>query len=682
MKTIHYLLFFCLICCPAPSSWAAPAPDPDENIHINADRMDQNLADGVYTAEGNVVVLWKGMKLVADRTRYVAPTHMLYASGSVVLTKESTVLKGETLVMNMDTGRAEMDSTLLTAAETGLKIASEKLVRINDNEFTATRTELTSCDMPDPSWKLGADKLNVDMLGYATARNVIFYIKDVPVLYLPWMAFPVVTEKRSGLLFPQFGYSKTKGAQLLIPVYWVISPSQDLQLDLDIMSRRGVGTGLDYRYIRTRESEGQINAYPLYDQLEDRWRWQLAQKHKEIFSGGANLRMEVNATSDRTFLSDFGNKSSEYNRQSSDTIVNALKTWQDYAANSYLRYSQDLYAANNSQTLQTLPSVGIAAVRQSIFSTPLYFDLDGSVDNLQRDSGGSGQRMHLFPRLNLLQSYNGYLRTTIFAGAHIRGYASDQKDRRADVPTTTGDMVPEAGVRLSTSLNRIYATNFPALKKIRHEIIPEISYNLAPQRDQQRLPFYDYADRIIRKNMITLSATSLMNGKFVSADTTEYRDVSRIKLSVDYAIDGGRRDLLTLVESQRPWSDLMLESESWLTRQLRVTFDSRYNLYENHLSTAVAGIEVDDRKGNSVGAAYQMARNEVEYFEGRLSTKLFSPLNLSYTARYSFDRRDFLESVYTAEYRHKCWSVDVAVHQRPGNQSYSVNFNLAGFGSK
>jgi LPS-assembly protein len=116
---------------------------------------------------------------------------------------------------------------------------------------------------------------------------------------------------------------------------------------------------------------------------------------------------------------------------------------------------------------------------------------------------------------------------------------------------------------------------------------------------------------------------------------------------------------------------------------VRITFDTRYNLYENHLSTAVAGFEVDDHQGNVVGAGYQMARNEVEYVEGRLSTKLIKPLNISYTARYSFDRSDFLESVYAAEYRHKCWSVNLALHQRPGgNQSFMVNFNLAGLGSK
>jgi len=682
MTIIHYLIFFYILCCWAPPAGAAPPPVSDESVHINADRMNQSLADGVYTADGNVVVLWKGMNLTADQVRYSAATHMLHASGSVVMTKESAVLKGETLILNMDTGRAEMDPALLSVPESGVKIAAEKLVRLNENEFSATSTELTSCDLPDPAWKFRAENLKVNLLGYGTGRNVIFYVKNIPVLYLPWIAFPVVLEKRSGLLFPQFGYSKSRGVRLDIPAYWVISPSQDLQLDLDILSRRGVGTGVDYRYIRTRGSEGHINAYSIYDKLQDRWRWQLAQEHKEIFSNDANLRMAVNATSDRTFLNDFGEKSGEYNRQSSDTRINALKTWQNYAVNSYLRYSEDLYAPDNSLTLQTLPSVGLSGVRQQIYSQPLYFDLDATAENQYRDTAPSGQRLYLFPRLTLLPFTGPYLKASLYAGVHIRGYATDKRGSNSGIGATAGDLLPEAGVHVSTSLTRIYTPDFPLLKKIRHEIIPELRYTLVPERDQQRLPLYDYTDRMIQRNMISLSATNLINGKFVHGDTTEYREISRVKLSADYAIDGGRRDLLTLVESQRPWSDLMLESDTWLSKLLRVTFDSRYNLYENHLSTAVAGVEFDDRQGNSVGAGYQMARNEVEYFEGRFSTKLITPLLLSYTARYSFDRGDFLESLYAAEYRHQCWSVNLAIHQRPGNQSYTVNFNLAGLGSK
>ncbi len=275
----YMLLFFCMFCCWVPSAEAdgtAATPISDENIHINADRMSQNAADGVYTAEGHVVVLWQGMNLVADQVRYAAATHMLYATGSVVLSKGPGLLKGKSLVMNMETGQAEMDSTQLTVPDMGLTISSEKLIRINDNEFNATSSEMTTCDMPDPSWKFGADTLKVNLLGYATGRNVIFYVKNIPVLYLPWIAFPVVLEKRSGLLFPRFGYSQSRGAQLDIPAYWVISPSQDLLFDLDMMSRRGVGTGFDYRYIRTRGSEGHISLYQIYDQTENRLRWQIA----------------------------------------------------------------------------------------------------------------------------------------------------------------------------------------------------------------------------------------------------------------------------------------------------------------------------------------------------------------------------------------------------------------------
>lgn len=690
MMLTRLILLFLLLCLApalpaagaAETGNAASAPVSDENIHIKADRMSQDAADGVYTAEGNVVVHWSGMNLTADKVRYAAAAHLLNATGSVVLTKGTSVLKGNKLDMNMETGRAEMDTTILTVPDTGLTVASGKLTRVSDNEFIAESSELTTCELPDPSWKFGAQALKVNLLGYATGRNVIFYVRDIPVLYIPWIAFPVVLEKRSGFLFPRPGNSTGRGVQLDIPAYWVISPSQDLQFDLDIMSRRGIGTGLDYRYIRTRGSEGHIGVYQIYDQMENRWRWQLAQGHKEIFSQNANLRMEVNTTSDRTFLGTFGEKSGDYNRQSNDTIINTLNTWQNYAATSHLHYNENLYAADNRATLQTLPSLGVAGVRQPVSALPLYFDVDGSVDNLYRETTTSGQRLHFFPRLTLHPFHNSYLQTALFGGVHLRGYSTDRRDSGSGGHAVDGDLLPEIGIRLSSSLARVYETDLRLLKKVRHELVPEISYGLIPNRNQQRLPLYDNTDRMIHQNMISLSATSLLNGKFVSGETTEYRELSRIKLEARYSVAGEQRDLLTLAENRHRWSDLILESETWLSRQLRITFDTRYDFYEKDLSTAVAGAEFDDRRGNVIGAGYQMARNEVEYFEGRIATKLISPLNLSYTARYSFDRSDFLESVYGFEYRQKCWSVNLALHQRPGNQSYTVNFNLAGIGSK
>ena len=699
MKLIYFLFVLCFVICRAAVCSAALPPVADGNVHINADNMSQDLAAKLYSAEGNVVVRWQGQTLVADSVRYEATTHLLHANGSVVLSKDSAVLTGESLVVNIDTGRAEINPGLLKAPLSGvadmakkpdsaITIMAEKLIRLNETEFSGTSAEITSCDFPDPFWKLGSSSINAELNGYATGRNVIFYVKDVPVLYLPWMAFPILEGKTSGLLRPKFSKSQKLGVRLDVPLYLVISPSQDLLLDINIMSLRGVGTSLNYRYIRKRGSEGFINTYQIYDKMEDRWRWSLSQEHKEIFSPGANLRMAVSVNSDSTFLNDYGENSGDYNRQSSDTIINTLNIWHNFALTSYLRYSDNLYTNNNNSTLQTLPAVGAAAVRQSLFSAPLYIDFDGTVENLYRQTAPSGQRLQMFPRITIYPYKSDFLQTELYAGLHLRGYVTDNRNS-SNNRVSSADLLPEAGARISTALTRVYDAGLSTLQKVRHEIIPEIRYNFIPERDQQRLPYHDYNDRMITQNAGALSITNLISGKFVSGESTEYRDISRVKLGADYLFSGERRDLLTLAESQRSWSDLILETDTWLTDMLRVTFNTRYNLYKSYLSTTEAGIDFDDRQGNTLGVGYQMARstpggaatppqNGVEYLEGRFATKLIAPLKLSYSIRYSLDSHDFLESVSSVEYRHKCWSVDLAVHQRPGNNSFSVHFNLAG----
>ena len=637
--------------------------------------MKQGEPEGVITAIGNVVITSQGLKLVSDRADYYNNTKILHATGNVAVTKGNDVIKGQSFSLNLETNQSEMDNATVIMPASNLSLLGEHIIRYNESQFEGTNTELTTCDLPDPSWKFGSTKLKVDMDGYATGRNILFYIKDIPVLYIPWIAYPVVRGKKSGILFPRLSISKTRGSQIVIPTYLVISESQDVQFDLDLSTKRGVGTGLNYRYIRARGSEGNIGGYQIYDQVQKRMRWQIAQNHKEIFSPDMNLRMNVNLNSDSKFLNDFSVNNGDYNRQSNDTILNTLKTWQHFALTTHLRFIQDMYAGSNNQTLQTLPEIGVAGVRQRIGNMPLYADVDATVSNLYRESLPSGQRLHLFPRVTLMKSFNKYFNASLFSGAHLRGYNTENRTagRKND-----GDLIPETGARLSTSLSRIYNVDGAALKKLRHEMVPEIAYSYIPNRNQQRLPLYDYNDRLVWQNMVYLSLTNTLDGKFFAGDTSTYRDISRFKLQLGYSFEGNRRDLLTPVETKRPWTNLTLESDTWIHKFARLTFDAGYNLYDNRIDSSTTGIEFDDREGNLIGAGYRMARNDVEYLVGRLSTRLIKPMTLSYTSRYSFDRGDFLEMVYSAEYRHKCWSILLALHDRPGNRSISFSFNLSG----
>lgn len=678
MRLKRLLILLACLLLPAAVCRAA------EEMTIRADAMAQNREDDTVTADGNVRVEWNGMTMTANRATYNRETRVLTTSGDVVIVKEGNSLRGESATWDMNSGRGELTHGVAGVRNSTLTLTGDRIVRNDDSTLQISGTQFTTCEFPNPSWKFSADKLDVNLEGYAVGRDIVFYVKDTPVMYLPWLAFPATPEKKSGLLFPHLGYSKKRGAQLDIPFYWAISPSQDATFDLDIQTARGAGLGADYRYLRTRGSEGDLYGYLIYDTKESRWRGQLTQTHRELFSPDMNLRTAVNLTSDHDFRSDYGVKSGDYNGQSNDTIVNALKSWQHYALNATLRYSQDLYADNNRNTLQTLPSVGLAAVRREILSTPLYVDLDATASNFQRDNGPDGQRLYAFPRLSLVTGLPGYLNATAYAGLHLRAYNSTDIPDSSDVKESSAIMMPEAGATLSASFSRVFDIDLEHLRKLRHELTPEVSYRYSPHRDQSRLPFYDYDDRILHQNLVYYGLTSTLSGRFQSGESTEYRDLSRIRLMQGYSIDGTRREELTMADNSHDASDLILESETWLHPQLRLLFDARYDFHDNRLSSADPGLEYDDRRGTSAAISYRMTRNssdtanQVEYLAARLSTKYFNPWTFGYSTRYSFDKSGFLESVYSAEYRHQCWSLTMAVHHRSGNPSFSINFNLAG----
>lgn len=675
----------CAACLATAPAWGSPGTEPDDGLRIKADAMEHSQSEDVLLATGNVVMEWQGATLTSDRASYDRTKRALNAVGNVVISKGGDTVKGESVSLDLENGRGELAKGTIYLKQNNMRFTGDSIVRTGDSDYSASEGTYTTCDDEVPSWKFGAGSLDMTIDEYGTARDIVFYIKDIPLLYFPYLIFPVKRERQSGFLFPRFGWSRKKGAEVDLFYYWAISPSQEATIDLDVQSSRGVGTGLDYRYLRTRGSTGNLGGYLIHDLNTDSLRGVVTQSHREIFSTDMNLRTSLNMTTDRLFLNDYGEKSGDYNRQSNDSSVNFLKTWQNYALTANLRYTQDYYATSNSSTLQTLPEIGLAAVRQQLFTTPVYFDLDSSATNFYRESGLRGQRIYAFPRLSLVTGLPGHLNVSAYGGLHMRGYNTANIPASSSVKADDGSLLPEAGVRMASSFSRVYDIGSGKLQKLRHEITPEISYTYTRNQEQSRFPLYDYTDRIPYQSILHYSLTSFLGGRFQSGETSEYRDLIRLKLTQGYSFEGGRRDLLTAVDAGRPWTDLILESEAWLHPRVRLTMDGRYNVYGGNISSAAPGVEYDDRRGNTAGVSYRLVHNQVEYLEGRLATGLLKPWTFSYATRYSFDRRNFLESVYTVEYRHQCWSINASYSDRRVNgssQTFSLSFNLLGaFGS-
>lgn len=117
------------------------------------------------------------------------------------------------------------------------------------------RMMFTSCDHEEPHYHFQAGEMKLYPGGTMVARDVVLYFGDVGVMWLPFIAQSTSTERRSGLLPPQFSVNdivRTSGGYARrvnnIGYYWAINDYADAQLALDWWSGNYTGLNGSFRY--------------------------------------------------------------------------------------------------------------------------------------------------------------------------------------------------------------------------------------------------------------------------------------------------------------------------------------------------------------------------------------------------------------------------------------------------
>jgi LPS-assembly protein len=183
---------------------------------------------------------------------------------------------------------------------------------------------------------------------YLTARGVVFAVHDVPVLYLPYLVWPVKTERQTGLLQPHLAYSHSEGLKIRQPLFITLGPSQDMTLTLDERTKRGTGGVLEYRYRLSRQSSGEVTVDVFHDRVagegrvKGTLRRRLGTAQIVDFNERLQLRVWGQYVSDDTLLRDLTSTTSERTRRTIES--NLFLTYHDaYQAITILtRYTRDL----------------------------------------------------------------------------------------------------------------------------------------------------------------------------------------------------------------------------------------------------------------------------------------------------------------------------------------------------
>lgn len=282
----------------------------------------------VATLAGDVVMRQGSMQVEADEANLYQAENRGELSGNVRIRDNGTLMVGDHADVQLDTGEAKVDNAEYVMHKSRVrgsalyaKRAENAIIRLKDGTYT-------TCEPSSNAWQLKGNNITLNpATGFGTATNVTLRVKDFPVLYTPYIYFPIDNRRQSGFLPPSFSTDSDSGFTLVTPYYFNLAPNYDATLYPRYMAKRGMLVEGEFRYL-TKNSEGQFGGAYLNDESDDRRKQTDSEKTRYMLNwqhkGGLNSRVmtEVDYTkiSDPYYFQDLqtdqiGVKSADYVNQ-------------------------------------------------------------------------------------------------------------------------------------------------------------------------------------------------------------------------------------------------------------------------------------------------------------------------------------------------------------------------------
>jgi LPS-assembly protein len=522
---------------PGRTRFTAPKPTGEREVAVDAESLSYDQATNTLTARGGVTVSRQDLILTADEVVYDRTNGIIEARGHVVLEDPRATVDGDFAHLDLEDETGWIENATADMHVSRYVVSGNRLEKIGGPRYSVADGVFTTCKcggIEKPSWSILGTNTDVTLQGVGVVHGMTFRVKDVPVLWVPYMFFPAGTERASGFLFPRLGYSNKRGFTYEQPYYWAINKSSDATIAPDIQTNVRAGIVGEYRYILSQQARGAfVGAY-----YNESWRpasygavapnglptstpvnrFGIFGRHTQPLPDGSRFYLDVAAVSDDVFLKEINPFSGASGRLDDVGIRTArfttnragvYKGWGEGYANFETAYYQDLIDTH-LLTPQKLPRLD-AEHSISLLDDHVVARFAGQGIDYQREEANGGLRADLAPDVfvpfhlgRVLQgSVTGQVRETAYHLTDREQVAIAVPDtglpasagpvRAGPVPadraTPLLPLLPEnrarelaeVNARLGSELDRIFTFRHFGFEKLKHTIEPEVQYLYIPQ---------------------------------------------------------------------------------------------------------------------------------------------------------------------------------------------------------
>lgn len=642
-----------------------------EEIRIIA-RSWEKKGDLIH-ASGNVEVHYKNITLLADGVEVDVETKDVFAWGNVTIRSPEEVVSCEEMRLNLESSQGHLENVYGLVQPT-FSYRAESIERKSPDLYNFKKARITTCTQPVPRWLFSCSGANFKKDDYVEMWNAVLKVKKVPVFYLPYFRYPLDKDRATGFLMPQGGHSGVKGAFYSQGFYWAMRRNMDATFNLDYFRDRGLGGGLEYRYLFSESTGGLLNLYYFRfnqrapaDSPEDAYIVRF--KHNQTLPGRFDLVADVDYQSSYDFLREFDNNFRRAVVSNRRSQIYISKAWSYYNFNMRVSRFETYYAqSDNSIIRKNTPQIGFSSTKMKIVS-PFYFSFSSLFDNWEygwqsdydRERQRHSQSLAFNPTITLPFNSIPWLTLNSSVSTNFTYYFNSYAPGTTQV---VNDPILSHYYSAQVELNGPYFTrifydaqNNPKLK---HIIEPTFTYRYDSP--------VDVSDRIITQRFFYTNhygRYGLVN-HFLIRQNEQAREICTLGFDQYYFFDPENSPLSNQIVDGKPprFSDINGYFRFYPTNRYSLDFSASYNPYFKTFSRLRLGANLGNSSDplflrvswyKSVSPYYEfsrMSRHQIGLYGGAKIPRL--SLDAQFDLDFNILEGQMLYSAVTLVYHYQC----------------------------
>lgn len=633
----------------------------EEKVNFDAEQIIFNNTNKTVYLVGNSSIITDSLKIMADSFLIFPDSSKLFAYRKVRMEFNDFTIEADSI--NFDykkrSGIVYKGKTQIQKFQMTGEIINVK----NENEFEIDKGRFTTCKKSEPDYWFYSYKTFLYREDRAMVLPIVLYVKEVPLVAIPFFVIPIATTRKSGFLMPKPGYTSLDGFYVKqFSYFWATNDYSDMTFSFDYIQKRGYLFGYELRVLFNPVLTLNLTSNFIFER-DNRRRWNLSGDYSHKLFYDINLKSKIDFESDFSTYTDY-----------SDTIVLRLKR----EAYSFISVQKNFKFYNSFISFDRRENFATKEIKMNL---PIYNGYFKKVNFLRikkfipngiyyQNSHSVGQiflKDTLFERKNLnLRITNNF--DTYYKILHYLNFLPNYNITFYSDSFLTKNLVDgKYSLKLNT---QIYGTSIFSLKpfeRFRHTFIPEIGFEGG---NSAFIKEFNSLDSLKNERKLSFSFSNIFEGKTEKEKILLLRN--NINLFYNFITDS--------------FSNINISNHIFPEKNINFQMNHSVNIYdkkfsENYIFSLVEQLynPFNEFKKMNISLSYLLQKNDTTIsssINGSLNLNIGENLNATFSTLYDLKNKKFISFTTSLNRSLHCWQARFVVSSYSNIFKYDFQISI------